>query len=195
MARRTRRRRRRKVSDGAALTAAGGGFLAVATAVQVIREHPVIAGILTAVVLSAAGAWAYWRYTRARTLAEHERNVSITDDMTGTEFERQAARLQDALRAAGVKLTHQRLEIFREVLASREHPDAEAVYRGVKRRLPTVSLDTVYRTLALLGELGFVTTLGPRRESVRYDANLGHHHHFVCERCGLARDFESPEPK
>lgn len=108
-------------------------------------------------------------------------------------LERQVQRLQDACRAAGVKLTHQRLEIFREVVASDEHPDAEAVYRAVQRRLPTVSLDTVYRTLALLGDLGFVATLGPRRESVRYDANLAPHHHFVCVRCGLARDFESAE--
>lgn len=113
--------------------------------------------------------------------------------MTRTELEQEVARFQAASRKAGVKVTPQRLEIFREVLSSAEHPDAEAVYRGVKRRMPTVSLDTVYRTLALLGELGFVTTLGPRRESVRYDANLAPHHHFVCERCGLARDFESTE--
>lgn len=111
--------------------------------------------------------------------------------MNREELEGQVARLQDACRKAGVKLTHQRLEIFREVTASPDHPDAEAVYRAVKRRLPTVSLDTVYRTLSLLGDLGFVSTLGPKRESVRYDANLSPHHHFVCVRCGLARDFES----
>ena len=113
--------------------------------------------------------------------------------MTRTELEQEVARFQAASRKAGVKVTPQRLEILREVLASPEHPDAETVHRGVKRRMPSVSLDTVYRTLALLGELGFVTTLGPRRESVRYDANLAPHHHFVCERCGLARDFRSAE--
>jgi Fur family peroxide stress response transcriptional regulator len=113
--------------------------------------------------------------------------------MTQGRTDEEVARLQEACRRAGVKLTHQRLEIFREVLSSHEHPDADAVYRAVQRRLPTVSLDTVYRTLALLAELGFVTTLGPRRESVRYDANLAPHHHFVCERCGMARDFESAE--
>jgi Fur family peroxide stress response transcriptional regulator len=91
-----------------------------------------------------------------------------------------------------VKLTHQRLEIFREVAASLEHPDAEMVFRAVQARMPTVSLDTVYRTLWLLSDLGLVTPLGPRRESVRYDANLTPHHHYVCMRCGLTRDFESP---
>lgn len=112
--------------------------------------------------------------------------------MTRAELDREVARFQATSREAGVKVTPQRLEIFREVLTNAGHPDAEAVYRGVQRRMPTVSLDTVYRTLALLGDLGFVTTLGPRRESVRYDANLSPHHHFVCERCGMARDFESP---
>ncbi|MDO9693683.1 MAG: transcriptional repressor [Candidatus Latescibacteria bacterium] len=103
------------------------------------------------------------------------------------------ARYQAAAKAAGVKLTHQRLEIFREVASSLEHPDAESVFRAVQIRLPTVSLDTVYRTLWLLHDLGLVATLGPRRGSVRFDANLEPHHHYVCTRCGLARDFTSAE--
>jgi Fur family peroxide stress response transcriptional regulator len=97
-----------------------------------------------------------------------------------------------AARAAGMKLTHQRLEIFREVASSVEHPDAETVFRAVRARMPTVSLDTVYRTLWMLNDLGVVTTLGPRRESVRFDANLDRHHHYVCVRCGLTLDFKSP---
>jgi Fur family peroxide stress response transcriptional regulator len=38
-----------------------------------------------------------------------------------------------------------------------------------------------------------ITTLGPRRESVRFDPNLEHHHHYVCIQCGLAKDFESAD--
>jgi Fur family peroxide stress response transcriptional regulator len=107
--------------------------------------------------------------------------------------DRRLDRFRSAATAAGVKLTHQRLEIFREVASSLAHPDAEAVLRSVRRRMPTVSIDTVYRTLWMLNDLGLVTTLGPRRESVRFDANLDHHHHYVCVRCGLARDFDSAE--
>lgn len=98
-----------------------------------------------------------------------------------------------AAKEAGVKLTHQRLEIFREVASGLEHPDAETVFRAVQARMPTVSLDTVYRTLWMLNDLGLITTLGSRRESVRFDANIEHHHHYVCVCCGLARDFESAE--
>jgi Fur family transcriptional regulator, peroxide stress response regulator len=110
-----------------------------------------------------------------------------------TTVERRLQQFRAAAKDAGVKLTHQRLEVFREVASSLEHPDAESVFRAVQKRLPTVSLDTVYRTLWLLNDLGLVTTLGPRRESARFDANIEHHHHFVCVRCGLARDFESAE--
>ena len=109
------------------------------------------------------------------------------------EIGRRLERFQAACRRAGVKLTHQRLEIFREIAGSTEHPDAENVYRGVRARVPTVSLDTVYRTLWLLDGLGLITTLGPRRESVRFDPNLAHHHHFLCVQCGRAMDFESPD--
>jgi Fur family transcriptional regulator, peroxide stress response regulator len=93
------------------------------------------------------------------------------------------------VKASGVKLTPQRLEIFRELVQTDAHPDAETVFRAVQERMPTVSLDTVYRTLWMLHDLGLVTTLGPRRDSVRFDANLDRHHHYVCVRCGLVRDF------
>jgi Fur family peroxide stress response transcriptional regulator len=107
------------------------------------------------------------------------------------ESDQRMSRFEQVCRDAGVKLTHQRMEIFREVAQSGDHPDASAVWNGVRGRLPTVSLDTVYRTLWLLNDLGLVTTLGPSREGTRFDGNLRRHHHFVCVRCGLTRDFYS----
>ena len=97
--------------------------------------------------------------------------------------------IKAACRKAGIKLTHQRLEIFREVASSNDHPNAETVFQGVQKHLPTVSLDTVYRTLWLLEDLGLITTLGPHRGSTRFEANLKPHHHYVCTRCGMTRDI------
>ncbi len=108
------------------------------------------------------------------------------------ELDRRLHRFKDAAQKAGVRLTHQRIEIFREVASSIEHPAVEVIFRAVQARMPTVSLDTVYRTLWMLEELGLITTLGPRRGAVRFDANLRPHHHFVCMHCGLTRDFEDP---
>ena len=107
--------------------------------------------------------------------------------------DRRLEHLRTVAREAGLKLTHQRLEILQELAGSEEHPDAETVFRAVQRRMPTVSLDTVYRTLWRLHDLGLVTTLGPRGDRVRFDANLERHHHYSCVRCGLVRDFESEE--
>ena len=110
-------------------------------------------------------------------------------DITRIELEERLARFEKACRSAGAKLTHQRLEIYREVARRGDHPNAEDVYQGVRERMPTVSLDTVYRTLWWLEELGLIKVIGPQRERARFDANLEGHHHFVCSQCGLMHDF------
>ena len=114
--------------------------------------------------------------------------MSIAQD----ETERRVELMRDALRGHGMRLTHQRLEVMREIAAADEHPDVERIFHKVRTRVPTISLDTVYRTIATLVELGCVirVTLTPGR--ARYDANLTHHHHFVCTRCGIVRDIVDP---
>jgi Fur family transcriptional regulator, peroxide stress response regulator len=101
--------------------------------------------------------------------------------------------LKAAAKEAGLKLTRQRLEIFAEISSRLDHPDAEAIYASLKPRMPSISLDTVYRTLWTLADLGLIGTLGPRQERQRFDGNLERHHHFVCLRCGKTVDFTSAE--
>lgn len=115
--------------------------------------------------------------------------------MTATpdDLQERIQRFADALRQAGVKVTSQRLEVFHALTQSQEHPDAETIFATVRRRLPSVSRDTVYRTLWLLADLGLVSTLGVPRERFRFDGNMKKHHHFVCRRCGMTRDFYSEE--
>ena len=106
------------------------------------------------------------------------------------EVRRRVDELSHALRESGLRLTHQRLEVVREVARSDEHPDVETIYRAVRERVPTISLDTVYRTLATLDGLGLVRRVAATPGPTRYDANTAHHHHFVCTRCGLIRDVD-----
>jgi len=113
--------------------------------------------------------------------------------VAGTEVQRRLEHFKQIAKEAGVKLTHQRLEIFKVVASSDEHPSAEAVHKAVQTDMPTVSLDTVYRTLWLLADLGLLTAVGPRYSAVRFDANVTDHHHYRCVRCGLLRDLESSE--
>lgn len=109
------------------------------------------------------------------------------------ELELRMHHLEEGLKQAGVKLTHQRLEICREIASASSHPDAEAVFMGVRERVPTISLDTVYRTLWKLLDLGLISTLGIPRERMRFDGNTVPHHHFLCTKCGEARDFYSED--
>lgn len=100
-------------------------------------------------------------------------------------------RFEETLEQNGIKATHQRTEIFRVVAGTADHPDAEAVYRRVRKKIPSISLDTVYRSLWLFDELGLLATMGPPRGRLRFDANTGPHHHFSCRGCGTLLDFES----
>jgi Fur family peroxide stress response transcriptional regulator len=90
---------------------------------------------------------------------------------------------------AGIKATHQRREIYRELARTEEHPDAETIHKRVKRRIPAISLDTVYRNLRTLEEHSIIRRVGATGYRARFDAKLAPHHHFVCTRCGLIRDF------
>lgn len=108
------------------------------------------------------------------------------------EVERRVELLSLGLRDSGLRLTHQRLEILRVLAADETHPDVETVYEVVRARVPTISLDTVYRTLATLSDRGLVTRVQFLPGPARYDANQARHHHFVCTRCGLVRDVDDP---
>jgi len=107
------------------------------------------------------------------------------------EIDRRIQAFVRTCRQRSRKVTHQRMEIFRELAASAEHPDAESVYQGVCKRVPSISRDTVYRTLSTLETEGLVRKVEPLFERARYDANLDRHHHFVCTVCGMVSDFYS----
>ena len=94
-------------------------------------------------------------------------------------------------RDEGLKLTHQRIEIFRELVSTEDHPDAETVFEGVREHLPSISRDTVYRTLSTLEQTGLVRRLDFSWGRGRFDGNPDVHHHFICTECGLVRDFTS----
>ena len=94
---------------------------------------------------------------------------------------------------AGIKLTHQRLEIFREMVSVSNHPSAEELHKKLQTRLPTIAIDTVYRTLATFDELGIIKKLHIMNEKTLFDANLDQHHHFICTRCKAVEDIYWPE--
>jgi len=93
----------------------------------------------------------------------------------------------DTLRDRGLRLTRPRRIILDVVRATDAHPTAAFVYQRVRRRLPRVSLATVYRNLRMLAAEGF---LAERADAagMRFDGNTGRHDHFTCLSCGRIYD-------
>jgi Fur family peroxide stress response transcriptional regulator len=92
------------------------------------------------------------------------------------------------LRAAGLKLTPQRMAIVRELCADPTHPTAQELYERLRPALPTMSFATVYNTLDALASAGLCAALSLAPGPARFDPNMEAHHHAVCDRCGLVRD-------
>jgi len=92
-------------------------------------------------------------------------------------------------RAAGLKVTPQRMAVYEVLIKSNEHPSAEMVFRKVKRTLPNISLDTVNRTLLTLYEIGAAFAVEGSGDAKRFDGNLKSHQHFKCIKCKRIIDF------
>lgn len=92
------------------------------------------------------------------------------------------------------KRTSQRRAVFNYLCGNREHPTVEVIWRGVREKLPDVSLDSVYRILDDFAEAGVIRRLMGAKV-LRYDSDTTGHEHFVCRECGVMLDFKGVDSK
>lgn len=90
---------------------------------------------------------------------------------------------------AGLKVTPQRMAVYKALLEMDEHPSADVVYQKVKEVFPNISLDTVNRTLLSLSEIGAAAVVEGSGDAKRFDGNLTNHQHFKCLKCKRIIDF------
>jgi Fur family peroxide stress response transcriptional regulator len=90
----------------------------------------------------------------------------------------------------GLAVTHQRQVIYEAVVALHGHHSPESVYAAVRRRIPSISLATVYNNLRLFIESGLLREVTPHAATLRVDGNLEPHHHLVCSRCKMVQDID-----
>jgi Fur family peroxide stress response transcriptional regulator len=90
----------------------------------------------------------------------------------------------------GLAATHQRQVVYEAVVASHGHRSPEQIYAAVRKRIPSISLATVYNNLRLFVEHGLLREVTPRAPTLRVDGNLKPHHHLVCSRCKEVQDIE-----
>ena len=96
---------------------------------------------------------------------------------------------QAKCRAAGLKITPQRMTVYQQLVESKQHPSADMLYRKVRKILPSISLDTVNRTLLTLARIGMAFVVEGSGDVKRFDANLENHQHFKCIKCKRIIDF------
>ncbi len=89
------------------------------------------------------------------------------------------------------RLTPQRKVILEVLRSTRSHPTADEVYNLVRKRLPHVSLGTIYRNLDFLHSQGLVCKLDKVGSQMRFDAFTDPHLHASCVHCGKIADLPS----
>lgn len=85
--------------------------------------------------------------------------------------------------------SRQRDVVLEAVRSTMDHPTADWVYRQARRRLPRISLATVYRNLRRLAQEGTIREIHAGGHSARFDGNTGRHYHIRCLGCGRVNDL------
>jgi Fur family transcriptional regulator, peroxide stress response regulator len=99
-------------------------------------------------------------------------------------------RFESDCRRRGIRVTPQRLAVYRAVVEDATHPSAEEVHARLHGRMSSLSPATVYRTLEFLEAEGLVRRVSTTESLCRFDANVGTHQHLVCRECGAIRDWQ-----
>ena len=94
-----------------------------------------------------------------------------------------------------LRSSNQRSLVQRIVESAHDHPTAQAVFERARKRMPLISLGTVYRNLQLLAEQGLLLERKVGNRPARYEANRYPHYHICCLRCGALEDLSIPYQK
>ncbi|MBI5303038.1 MAG: transcriptional repressor [Chloroflexi bacterium] len=96
-----------------------------------------------------------------------------------------------ALRQAGLRLTHPRLAICQLLADDTSHPTATQLHARLRGDFPSLSLATVYSTLNTLVALGLAYELGNAGDGQKhYDPDTAPHANLICTRCHQIRDLD-----
>jgi Fur family peroxide stress response transcriptional regulator len=100
---------------------------------------------------------------------------------------------RELCREHGIAVTHQRQVLYETLCAMHGHPSPEEVYARVKKKVPAISLATVYKNLHLFVESGVFREVSLHHGSVRVEINRDPHHHMVCSKCRKITDVGERE--
>lgn len=110
--------------------------------------------------------------------------------MSPAESDEKIHRFTDLCRTTGLRVTPQRIEIFKQLINTDEHPSAEILYEKVRKTFPSISFDTVNRTLLTLSQVGVASIVAGSGDVRRFDGGTEPHQHFKCIKCKRIVDFQ-----
>jgi len=113
----------------------------------------------------------------------------VNNNIIINKLKKEIDAFQIKCRKAGLKVTPQRLVVYKALIETKQHPSAEMVFRRVRKVFHNISLDTVNRTLAILSKIGVASTVEGSGDAKRFDGNLKPHQHFKCIKCKRIIDF------
>jgi Fur family transcriptional regulator, peroxide stress response regulator len=116
-------------------------------------------------------------------------NKTLASNFSKEAVSRKVADFERLCRDNGLRITPQRLAIYRQLITTDEHPSAEWVFRRVRPRYPSISFDTVNRTLLTLARIGAAFVVEGSGDAKRFDGDSDSHQHFRCVRCRRIVDF------
>jgi Fur family transcriptional regulator, peroxide stress response regulator len=86
--------------------------------------------------------------------------------------------------------THQRRVIYETVMAMHGHPSPELIYDAVRKKIPSISLATVYKNVRTFLDSGMLREVSMHHGSIRVEPNESEHYHLVCTRCRRITDLD-----
>ena len=89
-----------------------------------------------------------------------------------------------------LKITPQRLGIFRILEGNSTHPSAEDVFKEIRESYPTISFTTVYKTLEIMEKMGEILRVTIDEQRKHYDPDTNVHHHIICSKCNKISDIK-----
>lgn len=95
----------------------------------------------------------------------------------------------DICKKNNLKVTPQRMTIYNILQKNKKHPSADSIYQEVKKQFPSISYDTVNRTLMTFSDLDIINIVEAHGASRRFDPGTENHHHFHCSKCNAIIDF------
>ena len=98
-------------------------------------------------------------------------------------------RFRELCEQNGLAVTHQRQVIWETLAAMHGHPTPEAVYDAVRKRVPSISLATVYKNVNTFVGLGMISEVSLHHGQTRIETNMHPHHHLICIRCRCIIDL------